>query len=149
MGYYDENPRKRLVMAFLIAAYLLPLSVLFLLAVTAVFNGWLGRVAIVLGFGLPLVALWLAVLRYPLFRTGRPPFTPGRKATVLLLFFLAQGVLAVTVAITAPAILRYVQGWSGLADRMVFIVGLAGLPAAVFGLGVLLKAWKERHRHAT
>jgi hypothetical protein len=149
MGYYDENPRKRFLMALFIAAYLLPLTCLFFLTVAAIVEGWLGRLAIVLGFGLPLSALWVAVLKYPLFRKGLPPFAAEKRTTSPLLFLLSQGVLAVTVAIASPALLRYLQGYSGLADGIVFIVGLGGVPAAAFAAAVLLKAWKERHRHAT
>jgi len=148
MPHWDASPRRKITAAFLVAGYLLPLTFLFFVAVVAVFRPWPARAVLVVGFGLPLVALWYAVLRYPQFEKGRPPFPWEEARTKLVLFFLLQGTLAVTVAVVGSTLVRHWNGRPAISDAVVSLVGYAGVPAAVFAAAVLLKAWKERRRNA-
>ena len=148
MPHWDASPRRKIIAALFIAAYLLPLTLLFVLSVVAIFQPWPARLLLLLGFGLPLLALWHAVLRYPFFEKGTPPFPWTESRTKLTLFLLMQGALAVTIAIVGSTLMRQVSGYPTILDAVVSIVGYAGVPAALFAAAVLLKAWKERRSDA-
>jgi hypothetical protein len=148
MPHWDGSPRRKIIAALFIAAYLLPLTFLFLLSIVAIFRPWPARSLLVLGFGFPLLALWHAAVRYPFFEKGRPPFPWTESRTKITLFLLLQGVLAVTVAIIGSTLVRQANGYPTIPDAIVSIVGYAGIPAALFAAAVLLKAWKEREADA-
>jgi len=128
--------RRTVMMALFVLLYVLPLTALFGLALGEfrLGGGW-----ILLLYGAPFVALWIAALRYPRFRKGAAPYALRTLSGKVLTGALYYGVLADILSL----VLAYAQPEEGGAGFALFIAGIVGLPAALFAAGVLLKVWKE------
>ncbi len=146
------SERKKWIAVAFIMAYLLPLSFLF---ASQVFwkgvtkQGWSELLILTLLFGAPLAALWIAVVAYPTFKKGTPPFQGQKWAQWGVLLFLVQGTLLCFLCVLYPTlVLLKVASFDEepLILGVAMLVGLVGLPAAIFSCGVILKQAKEARR---
>jgi hypothetical protein len=148
------SERKKWVAVIFIVAYLLPLSCLFVYQVilkSIAKQAWVDLLTLTVLFGLPLVALWIAVAAYPTFRKGARPFQSRKSVQWIIFFFLAQGALLSLLCVLYPTLflLNAVSfAYEPFILGVAMLVGLVGLPAAVFACGVILKQVKEVKRAA-
>ena len=140
---YAVIPRKAWTTVAYVTFYLLPFTLLFILAATTVFGSW-PLLPFTLAYGAPLAALWLAALHYPRFTKGVAPFSPRSFKGRVLLGLLACGVAADVLSLAAPLFRLFISHDRGYLSILP-VIGIAGLPAAIFSTGVLLKIWKERN----
>lgn len=134
----EPTLRKTLTGAVYMVLYLLPFTLLFLIAALLIF-GHRPLLPFTLVYAAPLCALWIAVNRYPRFTKGVAPFALHTWSGRWLVRLLAFGLLADLLSLAAPLLLKV----AGL-DGFLQLVGMVGIPAAIFAAGVLLKVWKER-----
>lgn len=146
------SERKNWIAVIFTMVYLLPLSLVFASQVVLkaiAKQAWLELLTLLLLFGLPLAALWVAVVAYPTFRKGARPFQSKTWVQWCVILFLAQGALLCFLFIGYPvlSVLKVVPfAYEPLALGMAMLVGLIGLPATVFSCGVIVKHAKELRR---